>query len=329
MQKRTPAHTVRAFDVERLDARALVDAKRGQRVSVCLPARNEEATVGAIVETIRTDLVDLLGLVDEVVVVDDHSSDATAAIAASAGARVVDASKVLREHGHGHGKGEAMWKSLYEANGDLIVWCDADIRDFDSRFVVGLVGPLLLHPELQFVKGFYERPVNGPAGGGRVTELVARPLLSMFFPELTGVVQPLAGEYAMRRSLAERLPFIVGYGVDVGILIDTFRSRGIERAGAGGSRRSPTSQPITRPARPASARGDPGNPGPSRCVAVGRSDPAASRARAGHGDGGRAPAADRRHRVSRVRLNVARGRTPTQQALDVGSAAGVGHLGRG
>ncbi|MDQ6698195.1 MAG: glucosyl-3-phosphoglycerate synthase [Actinomycetota bacterium] len=227
MQNRAAGDVMRMFRLGELDARALVDAKDGQRVSVCLPARNEEATVGPIVQAIRRDLVDQLGLVDEVVVVDDHSSDATAAIAASAGARVIDASRVLREYGQGHGKGEALWKSLYEANGDLIVWCDADIRDFDSRFIVGLVGPLLVQPELQFVKGYYERPMHGPIGGGRVTELVARPLLSMFFPELASVVQPLAGEYAIRRSLAERLAFIVGYGVDIGVLIDTFRMCGV------------------------------------------------------------------------------------------------------
>jgi glucosyl-3-phosphoglycerate synthase len=227
MQNRAQGEMMRAFHHDVFDAAALIDAKRGQRISVCLPARNEEATVGSIVETIRVDLIEGLGLVDEVLVVDDHSSDATAAIAASAGARVITASDVLREYGHGHGKGEAMWKSLYEANGDLIVWCDADIRDFDSRFVVGLIGPLLLHPELQFVKGFYERPMQGLIGGGRVTELVARPLLSMFFPDLAKVVQPLAGEYAIRRSLAERLAFIVGYGVDIGVLIDTFRLCGI------------------------------------------------------------------------------------------------------
>lgn len=227
MQNAAHGDRMRTFQLGEFDARSLVEAKDGQRISVCLPARNEESTVGPIVQSIREDLIDQHGLVDEVLVVDDHSSDATAAIAASAGARVVDASRVLREHGHGHGKGEAMWKSLYEANGDLIVWCDADIRDFDSRFVVGLLGPLLQAPDVQFVKGFYERPMHGPIGGGRVTELVARPLLSMFFPELADVVQPLAGEYAIRRSLAERLAFIVGYGVDIGVLIDTFQLCGI------------------------------------------------------------------------------------------------------
>jgi glucosyl-3-phosphoglycerate synthase len=227
MKNRAQGELMRAFHLEEFNARSLVAAKHGQRISVCLPARNEEATVGAIVEAICADLIDHVGLVDEVLVVDDHSTDGTAVAAAAAGAKVIDASHVLREYGHGHGKGEAMWKSLYEASGDLIVWCDADIRDFDSRFVVGLIGPLLTHPEVQFVKGFYERPMHGQVGGGRVTELVARPLLSMFFPELAAVVQPLAGEYAVRRSLAERLAFIVGYGVDIGVLIDASRICGI------------------------------------------------------------------------------------------------------
>lgn len=225
MQDRTPT-PVRSFQAAAFDAVSLARAKDGARISVCLPARNEAATIGSVVEAIRHGLVDSTGLVDEVLVVDDHSNDATAAVAASAGARVVDASGVLAEHGRGPGKGQAMWKSLHEAAGDLIVWCDADIVDFDIRFVTGLIGPLLAHPELQLVKGFYERPVHGSLGGGRVTELVARPLLSMYFPPLARVVQPLAGELAMWRSLAEQLPFTCGYGVDVGLLIDSFRAGG-------------------------------------------------------------------------------------------------------
>lgn len=226
MQDRTPP-LVRSFQATSFDAASLVGAKAGNRISLCLPARNEAATVGAIVRAVRRSLVDSIGLIDEVLVVDDHSSDATADVAAAAGARVIRASDVLASHGKGPGKGRAMWKSLHEADGDLIVWCDADIVDFDHQFVVGLLGPLLTHPELQFAKGFYERPVRGAVGGGRVTELVARPLLSMYFPALAAVVQPLAGELAMRRSLAERLPFISGYGVDVGLLIDSVQARGV------------------------------------------------------------------------------------------------------
>src|SRR5690606_30079367 len=135
------------------------------------------------------------------------------AVAAAAGARVVDASLVLADHGTGPGKGEALWKSLHESTGDVVVWIDADIVDLDTRFVVGLLGPLLTDPSISFVKGHYARPEQDGVGGGRVTELTARPLLSLYFPELAAVAQPLAGEYAGRRSLLERLPFVVGYGV--------------------------------------------------------------------------------------------------------------------
>jgi glucosyl-3-phosphoglycerate synthase len=214
-----------AFDLEQLVA---ARAATGTTVSACIPARNEEATVGSVVAAIRSSLVDAAPLVDEVVVVDDHSSDATARVAAEAGARVVDASQVLADHGEGHGKGEALWKSVHESTGDIVVWVDADIVDFDPNFVVGMVGPLLTDPDIDFVKGFYERPESDGVGGGRITELTARPLLSQFFPELADVAQPLAGEYAGRRSLLEQLPFVVGYAVDVALLIDAFRTVGIE-----------------------------------------------------------------------------------------------------
>ncbi len=192
-------------------------------MSVCLPARNEAATVGQIVTAIRTELVDRVPLVDELVVIDDHSTDATADVAAAAGATVVDARTVLPGHGAGHGKGEALWKSLHVSTGDLVVWCDADIQGFDTRFVTGLLGPLLTDPSVEFTKGFYERTERDGIGGGRVTELTARPLLELFFPELTPVVQPLSGEYAGRRSVLEQLPFTVGYGVDLALLIDVAR----------------------------------------------------------------------------------------------------------
>jgi glucosyl-3-phosphoglycerate synthase len=214
---------IRTFHHEAFAAEPLLERKErgGHRISVCLPARDEEATVGAIVDVLRARLVDRVGLVDEVLVVDDHSSDATAKVAAEAGARVVAVDEVLPELGPGEGKGEALWKSVAACRGDLIVWCDADITDFGPRFVTGLVGPLLTHPEIEFVKGFYDRPVGTSAhGGGRVTELVARPAISLLFPHLASIVQPLAGEYAGRRSLLERLPFVQGYGVDLGLLVD-------------------------------------------------------------------------------------------------------------
>lgn len=213
--------TPRTHAASEFDPAALAASKGGTTVSVCIPARDEEPTVGQIVERIRTKLVDGLHLVDEIVVVDDHSTDRTAAVARDAGAIVVDASTVLVEHGRGHGKGEALWKSLYASSGDLVIWCDADVRDFSTRFISGLLGPLLADPSIGFVKGFYERPVDGQVrGGGRVTELVARPLLTMCFPDLAGIVQPLSGEYGGRRSILERIPFVTGYGVDIAMLID-------------------------------------------------------------------------------------------------------------
>jgi glucosyl-3-phosphoglycerate synthase len=208
---------------------ALVAAKGESSVSVCIPARNEEPTVGAIVDIIRTELADSLGLVDEIVVIDDHSTDRTAERAADAGARVVRAAEVLTEFGEGHGKGEALWKSLYASTGDIVIWCDADVRDFDTRFITGLLGPLLTDPNLGFVKGFYERPDDGTVrGGGRVTELVARPMFTLLMPELAGIVQPLSGEYGGRRRVLEQVPFVEAYGVDIAMLIDIVTRFGID-----------------------------------------------------------------------------------------------------
>lgn len=222
---------IRTFHHEDFSAPQLAEhkARLGHVVSVCLPARDEAATVGGIVEHLRRSLVDGCGLVDEVLVVDDHSTDRTAEVAAAAGARVVAVDAVLPDLGPGEGKGEALWKSVAAADGDLIVWCDADITDFGPRFVVGLVGPLLARPDIGLVKGFYDRPVNGSAhGGGRVTELVARPTIATMFPHLASIVQPLSGEYAGRRSLLERVPFVQGYGVDLGLLIDIADLEGTE-----------------------------------------------------------------------------------------------------
>ena len=201
--------------------------KGGTTVSVCLPARDEAATIGPIVEVLRDELL-RPGAIDEVVVLDDHSTDQTATIARRAGARVVDAASVLADHGGGHGKGEVLWKSLFVTEGDVIVWCDSDITEFGPRFVSGIVGALLCEPDVDLAKAHYHRPERDREGGGRVTELVARPLLSLFFPQLTGLHQPLSGEYGGRRRVLEQLPFVQGYGVDIGLLIDLATTFGVD-----------------------------------------------------------------------------------------------------
>ncbi|WP_030209917.1 glucosyl-3-phosphoglycerate synthase [Streptomyces sp. NRRL S-87] len=218
----------------------LVAAKRatGSTVSVVLPALDEEATVGDIVETIRRELVEGVPLVDELVVVDSGSTDRTAEVAAKAGARVVHRDAILPRIPALPGKGEVLWRSLLVTSGDIVCFVDADLRDFSADFVSGIVGPLLTEPEVQFVKAMYDRPLGsadldsvaaGRTGqGGRVTELVARPLLNLHWPQLAGFVQPLGGEYAVRRSLLERLPFPVGYGVELGLLVDALHTVGLD-----------------------------------------------------------------------------------------------------
>ncbi len=203
----------------------LAEAKGDQTVSVVLPALNEERTVGEIVRCFREALVEKVPLVDELVVIDPGSRDGTARAATDEGAIVVREEDVLPAYGRVRGKGEAMWKSLYATRGDLVCWVDADIENPDASFVYGMLGPLLTDPAVHYVKGFYERPLSErdrlrPTGGGRVTELVARPWINMFWPQLAGVIQPLAGEQAGRRSSLEQVPFASNYGVEIGLLID-------------------------------------------------------------------------------------------------------------
>jgi glucosyl-3-phosphoglycerate synthase len=214
------------------DREELARAKGGTTISVVLPARNEAATVGLIVEKLRRELIERVPLIDELVVMDSGSADETGAVAAAAGARVVRQHEVLASVVDQPGKGEALWKSLYVTHGDVVVFIDADLEQFDPQFAVGLLGPLLADPSVQFVKAFYDRPLQAgqtilPAGGGRVTELMARPLLNLHWPQLAGFVQPLAGEYAGRRSLLERVPFMSGYGVEIAMLVDVFELAGL------------------------------------------------------------------------------------------------------
>ncbi|MFD9002833.1 glucosyl-3-phosphoglycerate synthase [Streptomyces sp. NPDC059582] len=211
---------------------------RGQSVSVVLPALNEEETVGDIVAVIRHDLMQQVPLVDEIVVVDSGSTDRTSAVAAAAGARVVHRDDILPRIPAVPGKGEVLWRSLLVTRGDIVCFIDADLKEFSSDFVSGIVGPLLTDPDIDLVKAMYDRPLGdesnalasgGAAGqGGRVTELMARPLLNMHWPRLAGFVQPLGGEYAARRSLLEQLPFPVGYGVELGMLVDSLHLVGLD-----------------------------------------------------------------------------------------------------
>ena len=208
--------------------------KGDQRVSVLIPARDEEATVGLIVAAIRRDL--MAGshpLVDELLVIDSDSSDATARVARAAGARVVATTEVLPDIPTVTGKGEAMWRGLAATEGDVVVFIDADLRSFTSEYVVALLGPILSDRGVHLVKACYDRPLIAEGGrrvmgGGRVTELVARPLLSLHWPELAGVAQPLAGEYAIRRDLIESLPIPCGYGVEFALLVDTAKRAGLD-----------------------------------------------------------------------------------------------------
>ncbi|MBQ1019247.1 glucosyl-3-phosphoglycerate synthase [Micromonospora sp. D93] len=213
--------------------RRLMRAKGGTRVSVVLPARNEEATVGAIVSTIREHLMDRVALVDELIVVDSRSTDRTAQVARAAGAEVVSQDAMTRGLPRLTGKGDALWAGLAAAEGDVVAFIDADLREFRPHFVSGLLGPLLTDPSVDFVKGFYHRPLVGTAsveqdGGGRVTELMARPLLNLFWPELAGFVQPLAGEYAGRRDVLAQVPFVSGYGVETAMMIDLLDLVGLD-----------------------------------------------------------------------------------------------------
>ncbi len=220
----------REFD----DFARLVELKQKQQVSISLglPALNEAETVGKIIATIKENLMTEVPLLDEIVLIDSRSTDNTRAIAQDLGIDTYIHQEILPQYGAYRGKGEALWKSLYVLKGDIIVWIDTDIKNIHPGFVYGVLGPLLNEPEIQYVKGLYRRPLRAEGkvyseGGGRVTELTARPFFNLFFPELSGIIQPLAGEYAGRRHALEQVPFFTGYGVETGLLIDLFARHGL------------------------------------------------------------------------------------------------------
>jgi glucosyl-3-phosphoglycerate synthase len=218
------------------DLKRLTELKRRQRltISLALPTLNEAATIARILTVLKGALMDRQPLLDEVVVIDSGSTDGTPDIARSLGVPVHQHAEILPELGTFRGKGEALWKSLHVTRGDIVAWCDTDITNIHPQFVYGVVGPLLTDPRISYVKGFYRRPLKfggklHAAGGGRVTELVARPLINLFYPELSGLLQPLSGEYAGRREVLERLPFFTGYGIEIGHLIDLVETYGLNR----------------------------------------------------------------------------------------------------
>lgn len=212
----------------------LVEEKERQnlRISLCIPTLNEEKTIGKEVVIFRSELMQHYPLIDELAVIDSGSVDNTLDIASSFGADVYLASEILPELGEKKGKGENLWKAVYRLSGDIIVYVDADITNIHARFVYGLVAPLIYQPTLKYVKAFYDRPLAysqsfRPMEGGRVTEILIRPLFSLFFPELTVLLQPLSGEYAVRREVLEKIPFPVGYGVETSHLLDVYRLYGL------------------------------------------------------------------------------------------------------
>ncbi len=225
-------NTFHASEFDNIANLVRLKEEQGLTISLALPALNEEDTVGNVIQTIQKSLVEKYPLLDEIVLMDSNSTDRTREIAASLGIPVYIHQQVLPEYGAREGKGEALWKSLYVTRGDIVVWIDSDIVNIHPRFVYGVIGPLLLNQNIHFVKGFYQRPLRTgrrvqSTGGGRVTELTARPLINLFYPELSGVIQPLSGEYGGRRKVLENLIFFTGYGVETGLLIDVFEKYGL------------------------------------------------------------------------------------------------------
>ena len=217
------------------DLEALVEEKQKQdlKISLCIPTLNEEKTIGKEIVIFKSELMQRYPLLDEIAVIDSDSSDQTREVASAFGAQVFLSKDILNKYGEKRGKGENLWKAIYQCEGDILVYIDADIKNIHPRFVYGLVAPLIYRPEIHYVKAFYDRPLassqgSRPSGGGRVTEILIRPLFSLFFPELTALIQPLSGEYAVRRQVLDKIPFPIGYGVETSHLIDVYHSWGLQ-----------------------------------------------------------------------------------------------------
>ena len=207
--------------------------KKGLRISLCIPTLNEEKTIGKEIVIFKSELMERYPLVDEFAVIDSGSEDKTVEVAASFGADTYSAKDILPEVGDKRGKGENLWKAIYQLEGDIIVYVDADIKNIHPRFVTGIVAPLINNDSVHYCKAFYDRPMAystgiRASGGGRVTEILIRPLFSLFFPELTALIQPLSGEFAVRRGVLEKIPFPIGYGVETAHILDVYREWGLE-----------------------------------------------------------------------------------------------------
>ncbi len=218
------------------DLNRLVEEKNNKnlKISLCLPTLNEEKTIAKELVIFRSELMNRYPLLDEIVVVDSGSTDKTREIARSYGAQVYKATDILTGYEQFKGKGENLWKAQFITTGDIIVYIDADIKNIHHRFVYGLLGPLLMDNTIKYTKAFYDRPITigkdkiRPTGGGRVTELVIRPLFSLFFPDLTQILQPLSGEYAGYREIFEKLPFPIGYGIETSMILDIYEQWGLD-----------------------------------------------------------------------------------------------------
>ncbi|MEQ9824903.1 MAG: glucosyl-3-phosphoglycerate synthase [Puniceicoccaceae bacterium] len=228
--KRNTFHHGEFWDIKELIRQK---EKKGLKVSVCIPTLNEEKTIGKEIVILRSELMDRYPLIDELAVIDSGSTDDTLKVASSFGADTYLSAEILPKTGFKRGKGENLWKAVHQLEGDILCYVDADIKNIHPRFVYGLVAPLIYRDEVHYVKAFYDRPLafsSGirPSGGGRVTEILVRPLFSLFFPELTALIQPLSGEYAVRRMVLEKIPFPIGYGVETSHILDVYREWGLD-----------------------------------------------------------------------------------------------------